>query len=514
MLSFLQQQLKLNPTDVASSRNKSDRTMDGDSAFLIYSNFYTGGKSPCVPKDTTRIRVDKSARHLSGTTNYGHIFSLELPPSIMSMDTNLGTQGTSCATASKMVCAMQASLASLKPRDVFKSQCMNNLRNVAFPSDLQDKDLPTFDTTDSDLGRVLPAKRNDGYIYRLHCNGYALRDRFSGLPVHKICYYHSHGSPEVAIRNLSSELGQASSLRDSGGHRQRDTCGKRILGRDVIGMTPLHILSCSTKHHLDMYRMLIAANPDQLITEDVWGGIPLMYALWGRAPWEVVELLARSMQELHHYEEYVMDGVVMDWEKRMIETFCRGMAPMACVKYLFEAMASLFPELEVQEGEIDWNRMVRLLCTNAKASEEHVRNFMSLYQCAFPRNNSDLEWLSLDLAREEKFGFKPFWLKLGIYSRLSLLDKSAWRHKIQSMIEHCPTGSTGVSVRRRVELMEAILRKLDYYETTAQLWVLELALWKARIGGDGTDNTSGSVRSCCRIMSGADVIVPNVLEYL
>ena len=108
--SFLQQQLKP-AADAASSRDKPKLTTDGDSAFV-----YTGGKSPRAPNGTTTVRVDKSARHLSGAVNYGRIFSLELPPSIMSMDVNLGTQGTSCATASKMVCAMQATLASYKPQ--------------------------------------------------------------------------------------------------------------------------------------------------------------------------------------------------------------------------------------------------------------------------------------------------------------------------------------------------------------------------------------------------------------
>lgn len=486
MLSFLQQ---LRTTaDNGAHKKKVDLSTSGESAHV-----YKGGGGvrasslQIIPKDATRIRVDRSARHLDGRVDYGHIFSLELPDSIIGMDANL-TQGTSCLGPSKAVQAMQTMVASYKPRDVFKGECMRNLRNVAFPPDLCDKDLPTFDTSSTDLGRVLPAKRNSDYIYRCLCNGYALRTRFDGLPVHRVCYYHSHDSAEVAIRNLSRELGQSDML-------QR--------GKDCIGMTPLHILACSTKHHLDMFRLLITSNPEQLVTEDAWGEIPLSYAIWGRAPREVVELLAAGMKEFHAL-------YLVDWEK-MLGTFCRGLAPIPCVKYMIEVVDSIFPNQTLQG--VDWNQMVRLLCTNAKASEEHVQRFISVYSDALPKNKSDLESLSLDLAREEKFGFKPFWLRIGIYKRLSSLDKKEWREEIESLIETCPTGSSRRNtVGKRLELMKDILHRLTLYEIVAQMWVLELALWKAKIGG--SEKANKSYRSRCQIMCGADVIVPNVMGYL
>jgi hypothetical protein len=68
------------------------------------------------------------------------------------MDANL-TQGTSCLGPSKVVQAMQYKISSYKALDVFKSDGMRSLRNIAFPHDLSDKDLPTFDTS-SDLGKV------------------------------------------------------------------------------------------------------------------------------------------------------------------------------------------------------------------------------------------------------------------------------------------------------------------------------------------------------------------------
>ena len=251
MLSFLKH-LKTEGPLITPKADKAG--IDGKSAYV-----YTGGSKTQIPQGTTRIRVDKSVKHLDGRVSYGHIFSMELPETIISMDVNI-IQGTSCLAPSKIVQAMQTKLASYKATDVFKSAAMTNLRNVAFPPELCDADLPTFDTASSDLGKVLPSKRNHAYLYRMHCNGYSLRTRFNGLPLHRICYYHSHYSSEVAICNLSGEMGaQSSSIsRASRG----DT--------DCIGMTPLHILACSTKHHMDMYELLVRRYPDHLIIEDVF----------------------------------------------------------------------------------------------------------------------------------------------------------------------------------------------------------------------------------------------------
>eukprot|EP00804_Cyclotella_cryptica_P004809 CCRYP_004902-RA/>CCRYP_004902-RA protein AED:0.03 eAED:0.03 QI:276/1/1/1/1/1/3/468/492 len=483
MLSFLHQ---LAATDV-THRHEVDTSTSGESAFV-----YTGGHHTQIPTDTTRIRVDQKAKHLDGRVNYRHIFSLELPGSILKMDANL-TQGTSCLAPSKIVQAMQNKIASYKPLDVFKSDGMRSLRNVAFPPDLSDRDLPTFGTN-TDLGKVLPAKRNSEYLYRMLCNGYALRNRFDGLPVHKICYYHSHDTAEVAIRNLRSELSTQSCFisRASRGNT------------DCLGMTPLHILACSTKHHPALYQMIISKYPGHLIAQDIWGDIPLLYALWGRAPRDIVDLLATSLKQYH-------ESYNIDWEK-MIETLCTGLAPIASVDYLVETNRRHFPHQQLQD--IDWNSMVKVLCTKAKASEEQIGQFVKHYRDLL----SDLEQVPLQLAKEEKFGFKPFWLRVGISDRIMLLNKenTAWRQDIESLIKDCPTGASDRSVKKRSELMKLILRKLAFYEVVAQMWVLDLVLWKAKLeeSKSSQERQRKSYRSHCRFISGASVIIPNVMEYL
>jgi hypothetical protein len=64
-------------------------------------------------------------------------------------------------------------------------------------------------------------------------------------------------------------------------------------------MTPLHILACSTVQCLEQYQLMVDKYPANLIVEDAWGATPLLYAIWGDAPSEIVEFLVNSYQSLH-----------------------------------------------------------------------------------------------------------------------------------------------------------------------------------------------------------------------
>ena len=93
----------------------------------------------------------------------------------------------------------------------------------------------------------------------------ALKHRFDNLPIHKMIYYQSYNN------------GHRRSLR-----MMLDTSGNE---QDCLGMTPLHILACSSVQNLELYRVLIEKYPENLITKDEWGAsLPLLYAVWGDAP--------------------------------------------------------------------------------------------------------------------------------------------------------------------------------------------------------------------------------------
>lgn len=257
-----------------------------------------------------------------------------------------------------------------------------------------------------------------------------------------------------------------------------------------------------------MYKLLIERYPEHLITEDEWGDLPLLYALWGRAPQEIVDYLTSSMKRYH-------PNYNVDWYK-MMQTFCKALAPTACVEYLIETNRKAFPEQRSELQSIDLEQMVGTMCISGKATEEHVHRFIDTYKAAFPERTTNQNHGFLRLILQEKFGFKPFWLKIGISQRLLSLQKQEMREELERIIRECPTGSSERTRQKRAEVMVRMLNRLDLYEIIEKMWVLELALWKMKIeqSEGANDKQDGGYRQQCHITTGADVIVPNVMPYL
>ena len=101
-------------------------------------------------------------------------------------------------------------------------------------------------------------------------------------------------------------------------------------------MTPLHILACSSVHDLEMYRVIVERYPANLITEDGWGALPLLYALWGAAPTEIIQLLLNSYQSLYHDH-------IFNWTM-MVETLGRHDTPKERIENLLCVKQIHFPE--------------------------------------------------------------------------------------------------------------------------------------------------------------------------
>ena len=104
-----------------------------------------------------------------------------------------------------------------------------------------------------------------------------LQHRFDGLLIHCAVYFQSYYQGELQrLITSGNEL-------DPTGNQQ-----------DCLGMTPLHILACSSVHNLEVYLLIVAKYPTNLITVDAWGATPLLYAIWGAAPSEIIEFLLES----------------------------------------------------------------------------------------------------------------------------------------------------------------------------------------------------------------------------
>jgi hypothetical protein len=93
----------------------------------------------------------------------------------------------------------------------------------------------------------------------------ALQRRFDGLPVQETCYNQSFRPVTTEVLNDLMKM----KIDPSGKHQ------------DCLGMTPLHILACSTVHSLEVYQFMIEVYPQNLITEDAWGVPPFLYVLPG-----------------------------------------------------------------------------------------------------------------------------------------------------------------------------------------------------------------------------------------
>merc|ERR1719438_740479 len=92
----------------------------------------------------------------------------------------------------------------------------------------------------------------------------AMKSRLDGLPMHYLCYYQSYDPKVEAIRaDKSLHLSDVS-----------------VNDKDCFGMVPLHVLACSMKQDIDLYRLIISRHPKSLVTVDKWGCPPIFYAIW------------------------------------------------------------------------------------------------------------------------------------------------------------------------------------------------------------------------------------------
>jgi hypothetical protein len=157
-----------------------------------------------------------------------------------------------------------------------------------------------------------------------------LQHRFDGLPIHSLIYYQSYnqGVLQMLIAAINMRSGQRRTLRS----RLNPTGNQQ----DCLGMTPLHILACSSVHDLEMYRLIVENYPANLITKDRWGALPLLYAFWGAAPAEIIDFLLESYQLLY-------PGYEFNWTL-MVETMGRTDTPKESIENLLCVKQMHYPE--------------------------------------------------------------------------------------------------------------------------------------------------------------------------
>ena len=342
----------------------------------------------------------------------------------------------------------------------------HKLRNVAIPLDAEiDGDI--F----SDLFSMLGGEGTDLYKQFGSEEGIVtgLKHRFDNLPIHKIIYYQSYEPVSV------DQLNDATNIRISQRRSKLDPTGSQ---RDCLGMTPLHIMACSTAiQNIELYKVLVTNYPESLITEDRWGAVPLLYAIWGSAPDEIVQFLVESYQSIHPNYEF-------DWTD-MVQTIYRH-SHLDITQNLLDVKKEFFPD-----QRIGWDAIIE--------------------DAYGMKNPSVLSYL----------------FKCSVAERLSTIGLKQWRDAIINDIDSISDGSRAAH-RTYLDNVSAKLSRfeMEYHKLKETTTLLELALWKTKMNDD--ENTGDASRRCskkmkvdesgvreqCRVQSGADIIIPLVLPYM
>jgi hypothetical protein len=231
-----------------------------------------------------------------------------------------------------------------------------------------------------------------------------LKHRFDELPVHSVVYYQSYHEG-VLQRLLASKL-------DPTGNQQ-----------DCLGMTPLHILACSSVHDLELYRVIVERYPTNLITKDRWGALPLLYAFWGDAP-------------------------------------------SAIIQFLLESYQSLYPRYK-----FNWTMMVQTMgrCDTPK---ESIENLLLRRQRYFPEQPIDWEYLLNEFFKPSDFympgapfqGRMRFLVMCGMSSRVEALAFNVWRDCITQMIHAADFNSEFNKRKNNKNVLRSILNTLVHFE--------------------------------------------------
>ena len=192
--------------------------------------------------------------------------SFRVPPLLLEVDMRI-IDGNKCLVSLEV----SENVTTLK--EFYGNIDLNSLRNIAFPSCTVMEGAKCIWGGCNDLEVAFPNENEeDDEISN------ALKHRFDDLPIHKICYYQSYHPTETVMQNLKREINPwtANILG------QLNASGKE---QDCLGMTPLHILACSTQQNVEMYRLMIEKYPEALIMKDKWGIYPSCMQFGAILPW-------------------------------------------------------------------------------------------------------------------------------------------------------------------------------------------------------------------------------------
>ena len=299
----------------------------------------------------------------------------------------------------------------------------------------------------------------------------------------------------------------------------------------------------------------MANSPSSLITEDKWGCLPILYAIWGGVPEGITSFLIDEHKS-------AFPNHVLNWDK-MVETLCRAGASLDTVKRLLDIQQSSFSdqiinwqkaareltirfivaydysELVDDDGEeIDWKGSFfedMVATTEAlrvyEVHQDLIQYLLEIQEQLFAdQNNVNLQTLCEELAQALTGWWQPnstndsmcsfqFLVKCSIPERLNAIGVRKWRMNIKQLVETIPSvDSDQLDTHFDTIHSKLVSYEVEYQQLKDAAFLLELGLWKltidASMQGHLEDDTAADLRGQCRINCGADIIIPNVLPYL
>ena len=282
-----------------------------------------------------------------------------------------------------------------------------------------------------------------------------MKSRFKRLPLHEICFDYSNQHAEVTFEQVQECLEEnAEALR----------------AKDCIGMTPLHIISCSTNHDVRLFQKLISRSREALMDRDIFGRTALDYALLSDAPKEVFYLMFEPLVK--------MGELPLDVE--LIEAAVEHSVPALQTWDVFsDYLERFFPA-----RDLDWEDLF--------AQKIHQK-------------------LDMPIETYRWFARKAVKQRMIKMNTMTLTRQSRFHEMIDSFQsrDEFPCGMQGTNQwRRQVGPVWTLMKRWELKEATV---LLELALWKCRL--DDPSVGSGS-RVAARISCGAEIIINEVVQLL
>ena len=254
--------------------------------------------------------------------------------------------------------------------------------------------------------------------------------------------------------------------------------------QDCLGMTPLHILACSSVHDLELYQLIVEKYPANLITRDRWGALPLLYAFWGAAPNKIIHFLVESYQSL--YPSHVFNWTLMVETMGTCDTPQESIENLLCVK-----------QVHYPDQLIDWGYLLDLF------AEPSNRNFDG---APFQERMRYLVTCCLS-SRVEAIGLRV------------LRDRAREMIYATRFNDYASNNFSIAQIQNNLYRIEDEICKLKEATT-----ILELVLWKMRMNEESHNEKStrrqkkmkadeSIIRSQCRATCGADVVINLVLPF-